>query len=303
LLSNEPELTLILTQCTPTSLLRIGIPALLESHSQLPDFEILMVCHTVEMNSSSIWASLQFPVGVRIIHLPSKVVTLGAILNHAVKHSRGQQIIGVTRIGQLSVELLLRLFAQVCQNKSSIIVPRLGEDIANSWTYGYELSPDLAIHEITKEVSHVVEVPATAVDCWAGSRCDIMQREGFCDDISPNMWLSAEFSLRWWLSGGTILLDPTVSFRAERSESIGCNLFDLVYGRLKTAYMHLSKERYEMFLCQSKRYFPSKTQQILRGFADQDLSQQRKRWLQTRKYDDEWYAARFGLTLSPYAFL
>ncbi len=104
-----------------------------------------------------------------------------------------------------------------------------------------------------------------------------------------------EFSLKMWLFGYRLCVDPTVKilhlFRRKHPYPVKMDHF--LYNMLRMAYSHFNNERIEKVLGLINRSGSSKkiNQRVLKGGA----LEQRKQYLARRKYDDDWFMKKFNI--------
>jgi glycosyltransferase involved in cell wall biosynthesis len=104
-----------------------------------------------------------------------------------------------------------------------------------------------------------------------------------------------EFSLRLWLLGYQLWLDPQVEvahlFRSSRPYSVSWQ--QVLHNRLRVAFAHFNQQRITRIVARLKEHYQFDAALALT--VESNVWEQRRIWAAQRSFDDNWYFDHFGL--------
>lgn len=144
----------------------------------------------------------------------------------------------------------------------------------------------------------IVEVPFAPGGCVAVSRETFNQVGGFERGFRVYGYEDAEFSLKLWLFGHRVEIDPSVvishHFRASHPYRI--TMSDYTYNALRMALSHFNPWRVGRVI----KLFDGVEnlgRLVSEVFLESDAMLQRERYFNSRLYDDNWFMDRFNIKL------
>lgn len=144
----------------------------------------------------------------------------------------------------------------------------------------------------------VAEVPIAPGGCVAVPRSVFQDVGGFERGFRVYGYEDAEFSMKLWLFGYRVEVDPSVvikhHFRSKHPYPI--SIEEYAYNALRMAFSHFNSQRVGNVI---KMFTNLKQigQLVAEVVLETDTLQQRERYLRRRKYDDDWYMNKFQIPL------
>lgn len=144
----------------------------------------------------------------------------------------------------------------------------------------------------------ITEVPLSLGGCMAMSKTLFNNIGGFDEGFQIFGNEDVELSIRTWLFGYRILATPLTKinhvFRKKNPYPISQNNID--YNNLRMALSHFNKQRIEKILKQIKlRNNIEYVEQLMSNISKSDVFEQRLKYLQIRKYDDNFFFNKFNI--------
>lgn len=160
--------------------------------------------------------------------------------------------------------------------------------------YGYKWNERLEAKWNT-DLTELSPVPLLAGGCLAVTKIAFEQVGGFEYGFKTWGHEDEELSLKLWLFGYSCYVEPDVIimhvFR-EDEPPFPLSWEDINYNFLRMAYLHFNEERLIKCLNFIKH---TDSKKIKESVLSGDVLQQRKRYKQIRKYDDDWYMEKFQI--------
>lgn len=145
---------------------------------------------------------------------------------------------------------------------------------------------------------YVAEIPFAPGGCLAVSRKVFEQVGGFERGFRIYGYEDAEFSLKLWLFGHRVEVDPRVIvkhyFRISHPYRI--TITDYAYNALRMAFSHFNTERIGKVI----NFYSGMEnigQIITELLLESNVMEQRERYLILRRYDDNWFMNKFGIVV------
>ena len=150
---------------------------------------------------------------------------------------------------------------------------------------------------LPQQSSHPYTVPMVGLACMAFRR-EIFNKVGeFDNGLKSYGNTDQEVCLRTWLLGYEVDIVPQVVvshlFRSRFPYPV--SWLNTVYNKLRTAYSHFKPARMKRSIAALKS-LPS-FNQAYGLLQDSDIENRRQKLLEIRKYDDDWFFDRFGMTI------
>ncbi|MCL5781297.1 MAG: glycosyltransferase [Firmicutes bacterium] len=144
----------------------------------------------------------------------------------------------------------------------------------------------------------IVEVPFAPGGCVAVRREVFYDVGGFERGFRIYGYEDTEFSLKLWLFGYRVLVDPGVVikhyFRSRHPYPI--TMEEYAYNAMRLAFSHFNPRRLGnvMNMFSDLKNFGQLVSEIL---FESDVLEQRRHYFQRRKYDDDWFMEKFQIPL------
>jgi GT2 family glycosyltransferase len=155
--------------------------------------------------------------------------------------------------------------------------------------------PDLDVQWLNRKGSDPYPVPLLPGACMAMRRDTFEYTGGFDQGLIRYGIEDCELSLRFWLLGYELWLDPAVDVAHQFREQIPYTVpwRTVLHNRLRMAFLHLSDSRRERVVEALKTYpaFQAADALVSQG----DMKVRRADLISRRKRDDDWYFQRFRL--------
>lgn len=138
-------------------------------------------------------------------------------------------------------------------------------------------------------------VPLAPGCCLAVSRRVYEELEGFERGFGGFGFEDQEFSLKAWLFGYRVMVHPDVRvlhlFREAHPYAVRAD--EVLHNFLCMAVLHFNRRRLQWVVEMSRRHpaFP----RIMTRILTSDAWDKRERYLQRRRYDDDWFMEKFGI--------
>ncbi|RYD03312.1 hypothetical protein N752_21000 [Desulforamulus aquiferis] len=143
-----------------------------------------------------------------------------------------------------------------------------------------------------------MEVPFAPGGCVAVSRETFNDVGGFERGFSVYGYEDAEFSLKLWLFGYRVEVDPSViikhHFRTRHPYPI--TMSDYTYNAVRMAVSHFNSARVGRVIGLFKG-ISNIGHLIAKVFLDSDALLQREKYFAKRKFDDNWFLNKFNIKL------
>ena len=164
-------------------------------------------------------------------------------------------------------------------------------------TAGYGLTWDDRLHVrwLPEPATAVADVPLLPGGCLA-VRADVFKSTGgFNRGFRGHGYDDQEFSLRLWLLGHRLacLRDVTVVHRFRSEFPYPVEPWQHYYNLLRMAVSHFNEARLGKVLALVQEAVDPTL--LLARILTDDTTEDRRRWLQARAYDDDWFMSRFRI--------
>lgn len=161
--------------------------------------------------------------------------------------------------------------------------------------YGLTWDDRLSIRWLAKPGRDIAEVPLLPGGCVA-VRSDIFKVSGgFNRGFRGHGYDDQEFSLRLWLLGHRLacLGKLTVIHRFRSEFPYRVDPWQHYYNLLRMAVCHFNEERIGKVLSIVNESVDPTL--LLARILTDDTAEERRRWLQSRAHDDDWFMSHFGI--------
>lgn len=169
---------------------------------------------------------------------------------------------------------------------------RPGKGVGVGCTWG---TPALDMVWLQQQSNDVYTVPLLPGGCQAMRTADFLSFGAYDPGMRHIGSEGEEQALRCWLMGYQVVVQPRVVvhhlFRDNPPYEVRPG--ELIYNRLRLAFMHFSNARAARVV-DAFKFQPSFSDQIL-ALVSSDTMQQRSLWQERRKCSDDWFCKRFAV--------
>jgi GT2 family glycosyltransferase len=180
-------------------------------------------------------------------------------------------------------------------NEVSAVCPGIGSFNPKSPVgYGQSWNNELEVIWL-KKPADIKEVPLAPGGCFAIRKEAFDSVGGFDRDFRSWGFEDVELSLKLWLLGYKIYVDPgvRVGHKFRKVQPYEVNLTEFHYNKLRMAISHFNLERLNKVINTMQGYPNFK--QIQERLAQSDAFTQRADYFKSRLHDDDWFFNKFNI--------
>lgn len=231
--------------------------------------------------------------GIKLLSTPG----LGAARarNTGALHSRGEILVFCDAHILVPKGWLNTLLSSLEETGAGAVSPGIGPmDPSRPAGYGQTWNEKMEVRWL-KKPGQPVPIPLAPGACLAVKREVFEKTGGFDNGFSSWGSEDLEFSLKLWLFGFSVYVEPRIRIghHFRRKPPYTVNGTEFTYNKLRMALSHFSKERFAAFagLLKNDPHIPAAFAKLI--FSDS--LDQRKRYFKERVRSDDWFFAHFHI--------
>ncbi|OAT80875.1 hypothetical protein A6M21_12300 [Desulfotomaculum copahuensis] len=189
-----------------------------------------------------------------------------------------------------------KITAPIHDGRADVVCPAIA-DAGNTTAVGYGVTWDgqLQWQWLPPPAREPAYVPLAPGGCLAVSRRAFEDAGGFESGFRVFGYDDQEFSLKMWLFGYRVLVEPAVTvvhrFRTAHPYPVGWA--PVIHNRLRMALLHFKEERIARVLEMTRPH--AEFSAVMAGLCLGDIWRKRADYLKRRRHSDDWFMERFGI--------
>lgn len=289
-----PSVSIIIPCKNEGKLIRQTIESILSTPCQLP-YDITVV------NDGSTDGCCAFLQGRRNLYPQVKLINTTGIgsanaRNLGAQHAAGDILVFCDAHITVEEDWLELLTEGLLVRGVGAAAPGIANmELRHAVGYGMTWGPHLETKWLAS-TGDVAEVPIAPGGCVAVKREVFQDVGGFERGFRVYGYEDAEFSLKLWLFGYRVEVNPSVviqhHFRSSHPYEISMD--EYAYNALRMAMSHFNTARVGKVITMYS-YLADIGELVAQLILESDVLQQRQKYLQRRKYDDDWFMNKFAI--------
>lgn len=177
----------------------------------------------------------------------------------------------------------------------SAVCPGISSFNPNSTVgYGQSFNKDFQTYWL-KKPKNIEEIPLAPGGCIAIKKAVFDSLGGFDNGFSSWGYEDVELSLRLWLLGYKIYVDPNViiGHKFRKTQPYNVDLIEFNYNKLRLAFLHLNNKRIHKIL--DSMYNNPNLEKIIYRLITSDTFIKRQYYFNKRIHNDDWFFTKFNI--------
>ncbi|GAB6179658.1 hypothetical protein JCM14036_09770 [Desulfotomaculum defluvii] len=276
-------------------LIRQTIESIMATPSRIP-YDITVVNDGSTDGCCAFLNKSKFYSGIKLINTTG--IGAANARNLGVQQSTGDILVFCDAHITVEPEWLEILSEGLLERGSGAISPGIANMNQNyAIGYGMTWNDKLEARWLTS-TGDITEVPIAPGGCVAVTREVFNDVEGFETGFRTYGFEDAEFSMKLWLFGYRVEVDPAVviqhQFRSKHPYPI--TMEEYAYNGIRMAFSHFNSQRVGQVI-KMYSYLKDIGELVSEVVLESNVLQQRERYLKRRKYNDDWFMNKFQIPL------